>query len=319
MLKELFDKFHLGLFGEGGEGGDAGAEGEGTETAGEEIPSSIPARARENYRKALEKTRPREARAEEVPEETTETTDTAEETQTHVPYADLIKSDEYKAEHKAYMDKTISDRLKKYKGIEETAGKQSALLGMVAQKYGLDAKSDTFLDDLQSKIEADDSYYESYAMEHDVSTSEARRIVSLERRAQEAEAREQARAEEEERRAQWQMVMQNAEKTKAMFPSFDFETEWQNPDFARLTARLGGDVMTAYKVTHFNELQRNTVQQVSQQVAQQTVNAVKANKARPIENGIGGSVASQTVAQDFSKMNIEQLRAWAAEQRRKPR
>ena len=69
MLKELFDKFHLGLFEEGGEGGDAGAEGEGTETAGEEIPSSIPARARDNYRKALEKTRPREARAEEVPEE----------------------------------------------------------------------------------------------------------------------------------------------------------------------------------------------------------------------------------------------------------
>ena len=138
MLKYL----NLQLFGEGGGEGTSSAEGPGTsesavvnnDGAGEEIPAFIPEKAKDIYRKAMQKSKPKA----EVKEEPTPPTQES----SHVPFEDLIKSDEYKEEHKAYMDKTIQSRLKKYKDIEARDSKMSEVLSVVAQKYGLDPSSD---------------------------------------------------------------------------------------------------------------------------------------------------------------------------------
>ena len=185
MLKKLL--LNLQLFGEGGgDGGDGGSasasvgEALGSENSGEKdkILASIPEKAKKYYQKAMEKT------SGSTTETTTQTSDNAQPTNEQgttekLSYADLIKSDEYKEDHKAYMDKTIGDRLKKYKGMEEDLGKHKAMLDTVALKYGVNPDDENFLESLAEKIEADDSYYENYAMEHDIDTTEARRIVTI--------------------------------------------------------------------------------------------------------------------------------------------
>lgn len=308
-----FLRLNLQLFGEGGEGGDGGsssATGEtAVDTSGENIPAHIPERAKKYYQKALAKNKPQTS----VP---TQTTSEPKTTEAKMSYADLIKSDEYKDEHKAYMDKTIGDRLKKYKGLEETHGKAKALLDVVANKYGVDTESEDFFEVLGQKIEADDSYYENYAMEHNISAEEARRVVTMERKVAQIEAEQEQKAKQEHAMQQIMLLRQNAEKTKAQFPQFDLETEMKDEKFRRLCAVNNGDTTSAYMACHWKDLTTNMVQMATRQVQAQTAQAVAANKARPIENGL--SSASPSVATtDFSKMSLQELRAFADSERRK--
>lgn len=315
-MKELNERWmNLQLFADGGDGGAPAGEGAGTSDGGEDIPSSIPTRARETYRKAVAKHKPAKA-----PEESTGTANP--ETAQHMSYADLIKSDEYKDEHKAYMDKAIGDRLKKYKGLEEKQTKTDELLSFIGQKYKLDSSADTFLEDLKSKMEQDDSFYEDYAMEHDISIDEARRISTLERKVAMEDARKRAelmQAEEDrvnaEKMERWNRLQMNAEQTKKRFPNFNLEVELQDERFARLCAVNNDDTTSAYMACHWNEVINSTAQTASEQARIQTANAIASGKSRPVEGGMASN-APAVIEQDFRQMNLAQLRAFAEEQRR---
>jgi hypothetical protein len=321
MLKKLW--LNLQLFADGGDGaGDGGSasasigEAVGGENSGEKkIPASIPEKAKKYYQKAMEKTT---SSANVSPTKSSDVTQTTNESGTaeKLSYADLIKSEDYKDEHKAYMDKTIGDRLKKYKGMEENLEKHKAILDTVAYKYGVNPTDDNFLEVLAEKIDADDSYYENYAMEHDISTEEARRIVTMERKVARIDAEKAEQERQEQARQQIMVLRQNAEKTKSQFPQFDLEAEMQNEKFRRLCAVNNGDTTAAYMACHWNEIIPATVQMASQQIQAQTAQAVASNKARPIENGIS-STAPSVVQQDFRNMNLEELRKYAEEQRKK--
>ena len=321
MLEKLL--LNLQLFadggGDGGDGGSASASvGEtlGNNDSGEDrILASIPEKARKYYPKATQKN---SGSTTEKPDKTSDNAQATngQSTTEKLSYQDLIKSDEYKEEHEAFMKKTIGDRLKKYKGMEENLGKHKELLDTVAYKYGVSPDDENFIDVLKEKIDADDSYYESYAMEHDISPEEARKIVTMERKAAQFDAEQEAKARQEQMRQQIMVLRQNAEKTKAQFPGFDLDTEMQDERFRRLCAANNGDTTAAYMACHYNEIIANTVQMASRQIQNQTAQAVASNKARPIENGISSSAPS-VVQQDFSKMSLKQLREYAEEQRRK--
>ena len=314
MLKKLL--LNLQLFGEGGDGGDGGSatsvgESIGENTGEEKIPASIPEKAKKYYEKAMAKTNS----AKEKPSNQAQTTDEPKTTE-KVSYAELIKSDDYKDDHKAYMDKTLGDRLKKYKGIEENLGKHKALLDIVANKYGVNTEDENYLQVLSEKIEADDSYYENYAMEHDISTEEARRIVTMERKVAQADAIKAEQEKQEQMRQHIMLLRQNAEKTKAQFPQFDLDTEMQDEKFRRLCAVNNGDTTAAFMACHWKDIMTNTVQVASRQAQAQAAQSVAANKARPIENGLSSSAPS-VVKQDFRNMSLTELRKYAEEQRRK--
>jgi hypothetical protein len=112
------------------------------------------------------------------------------------------------------------------------------------------------------------------------------------------------------------LIRQNAEKTKAQFPDFDIETAWQDEKFRRLCAATNGDTTAAYMACDWKRIVPAQVQMASQRIQAQTAQAVASNKARPIENGLSSSAPS-VVQQDFSNMNLQQLRQYAEEQRRK--
>ena len=316
MLKKLW--LNLQLFGEGGDGGDGSPASsigdQGVDNAGESIPASIPEKAKKYYQKAMEKTKVN-TKVDSKP--SVEAQPTNEQSATEkTSYADLIKSDEYKEEHKAYMDKAIGDRLKRFKGIEEDLGKHKELLEIVANKYGVRPDDENFLEVLHQKIDADDSYYENYAMEHDMTTEEARRIVTMERKVAQADAQKAAMEKQEQMRQQIMLLQKNAEKTKAQFPQFDLDAEMQDEKFRRLCAVNNHDTTAAYMACHYSDIITNQVQMATRQVQAQTAQAVAANKARPIENGLSSSAPS-VVTQDFRNMDLKQLRQYAEEQRRK--
>ena len=321
MLKKLL--LNLQLFadggGDGGDGGSASAsvgEALGKDNSGEkEVPAFIPEKAKKYYQKAMEK------HPGSTTEASTQNSDKAQPTNEQsatekLSYQDLIKSDDYKEDHEAFMKKTIGDRLKKYKGIEEDLGKHKAILDTVALKYGVNPEDENFIETLTQKIEADDSYYENYAMEHDISAEEARRIVTMERKAAQFDAQKEAEAKQEQMRQHIIVLRQNAEKTKMQFPDFDLETEMQDERFRRLCAATNGDTTAAFKACHHDEIIANTVRMASRQIQSQTAQSVASNKTRPIENGIS-STAPSVVQQDFRNMSLQDIRKYAEEQRRK--
>ena len=322
MLKKLL--LNLQLFadggGDGGDGGSASASvgetlGRKEESGETEIPAFVPEKAKKIYQKAMEKTSGSTTGASAQSSDNAQATN-GQGTTGKLSYQDLIKSDEYKEDHEAFMKKTISDRLKKYKGIEEDLGKHKAILDTVAYKYGVNPDDENFLETLTEKIEADDSYYENYAMEHDISTEEARRIVTMERKAAQYDAQREAMEKQEQMRQQIMVLRQNAEKTKSQFPQFDLDTEMQDERFRRLCAANNGDTTAAYMACHWNEILPATVQMASKQIQTQTAQAVASNKARPIENGLSSSAPS-VVQEDFKGWNLKQLKQYANEHFRK--
>lgn len=314
-MPELLRHFNLQMFAEGGDGGDGGSPAS-SEGAGEvSIPDSIPARARETYKKAVERTRGNAQTPKQTEPQSTEST-ASEEAKTHVPYSELIKSDEYRAEHEEWTKKTINERLKKYKGQEEQLNRSNSLLALVGNKYGLDSASESFMDDIAKAIEQDDSYYEKYAMEHDVTPSVAREIVTLERKVSEQNAREEEARKQEEQRQRAQALLESAERTKQKFPNFDLNAEMQNEQFRRILAATNGDTTAAYRTIHWDDVVPQMVQAGQQQAVQMTANSVKANKSRPVEAALSNTAPSVQISKDYSKMNLAELRAQADEWRR---
>lgn len=307
----LYERLNLQLFGEGGDGAAAG-EGAG-DTSGESndvaMDARIPERARKAYAEAVKKNQPKQQPT-QTPTETVEP-----EKPTHISYNELIKSDEYKEEHKAYMDKTIGERLKKYKGIEESNKSMRDALNIVGNKYNLDPNSETFMQDLTAKLNEDTSYYENYAMEHNISVDDAKEILTLKQNARAAEIQKESAEREAIQQQEWQRVVDNAELTKQKYPEFVLEKELQNPMFARACAAMQGDTTAAYWAVHHNELERAQGLRVSQQAAQQIANTVASNQSRPLENGLTSqALVSQT---SWSNASLADIRKYAAEQRRK--
>lgn len=311
-------KHNLQLFADGGDGAGDGTGAEATSeiTGADRIEASIPEKAKKYFQMAKNKTNsvPMESSNPKTDGEQPTTDGQGESKSEHIPFADLIKSDEYKDEHKAYMDKTIGDRLKKYKGMEEEYGKAREILDILAGKYGITHDDANFLDTLRTKAEADDSFYEQYAIDHDMSTDDARKLVTMERKVAQMQERERLQQQIAEQQQATMRINQMIEETKAKYPNFNMDVEWGNEAFQRLT-RAGVPILTAYETIHKDEIIQSQVRMLGQQMASQTAQAVASNKSRPVENGISNQAAS-TSQIDFSKMTLAQLRDYASQQKR---
>jgi hypothetical protein len=279
----------LQLFAEG-TGGDGGTGAEGatgaTATAAVSQTKGVKSNPLANvvYGKQAEETAP----AAEVVETPTE--------DRNAKFEALIKG-EYKDLYDQRMQETVQKRLKNSK---ETVDKYNALtptLEILAKKYGVDASN---IEALNKAIEEDDSYFEEEALEKGITVEQLKEIRKMEK--ENADLKRQM--EEQNRKenanklyAQW---MEQAEKAKSVYPSFDLRAEMQNPQFVNLL-RSNVDVRTAYEVIHKDEIIPAAMQFTAKAVEQKITNKIIANGARPAENGNSSQGASVT------KSDVSQL------------
>ena len=211
-------------------------------------------------------------------------------------FEELIKG-EYKDLYDQRMQDTIQKRLK---GTKETVDKYNELtptIEMLAKKYGVDASD---IKALNKAIEDDDSYYEQEALEKGISVEQLKEIRKLEKENAEfkRQREEQNRKENADRvYADW---MQQADKLKAVYPTFDIRAEMQNPKFIDLL-RSNIDVRTAYEVIHKDDIISGAMQFAVQTANQKLTNKIIANGSRPSENG-NSSQGSVVVKSDVSQL-----------------
>ena len=300
----FFQQLNLQLFAEGaGEGGvGTGAEGATGVTEANAVPQTkkgVKSNPLANvvYGKQEESAQTADVQATTVAE-------SVEQPDRNTEFEKLIKG-EYKDLYDARVQDTIQKRLK---GTKETVDKYNALsptLELLARKYGVDANN---IEALNKAIEEDDAYYEEEAIEKGVTVEQLKEIRKMEKENAELKRQMQEQNAKEQGAKLYAQWMEQGEKTKGVYPSFDLRAEMQNPKFIDLL-RANIDVRTAYEVLHKDEIIPAAMQFTAKTVEQKLTNKIIANGARPTENGISSqsSVVTKSDVSQLSKADREEI------------
>lgn len=213
-------------------------------------------------------------------------------------FENLIKG-EYKDLYDAKVQDTIQKRLKSTKETVDKYNSLAPTLEILSKKYGVDASD---VDALNKAIEEDDSFFEAEAMEKGISVEELKRIRKMENENAALKAQlEQQRAKENADKlvADW---IDQGEKLKVIYPSFNLDGEMQNPKFLDLLRVPGVDVRTAYELIHKDDIIAGAMQFTAQTVEKKLADKIRANGVRPAENGMNSQAAS-LVKSDVSQLS----------------
>ena len=284
----------LQLFAEGGDGG-TGAEGTTgvTETAAvSQTRKATNPLANVKYGKQEEAAPPPEE-----PKQTATPDRNAE-------FEKLIKG-EYKDLYDARMQNAIRGRLK---ATEDTVNRLNALtptLELLAEKYGVDAND---VEALNKAIEEDESFFQDEALEKGMTVQQLKEFRKMQR--ENADLKRQMSDQQTKERADmlYASWVDQGEKTKTVYPSFDLKAEMQNPRFVDLL-RNNIDVRTAYEVLHKDEIIPAAMQFTAKTVEQKLTNKIIAGGQRPTENGMnsqGAAVVKSDVSQ-LSKADRQEI------------
>ena len=302
ILKHL----NLQLFGEGGAGdGGTGAEGTTGVTGAAAVPQTKGVKnnplANVKYGKQVEEAQAANVQATiaDADGNITQVVDR------NAEFEKLIKG-EYKEEYESRMQDTIQKRLKSTKEKVDKFDSLTPMFEMLSAKYGVDA---TDTNALMKAIEDDDSYYEEEALRKGISVAELKEVKRIER--ENASLKEQLeRQEGEKRRAQIYADWINQSKAlKNLYPSFDLDSELQNPEFVQYLRIPGVDVRKAYELTHKDDIIAGAMQFTAKTVERKHANKIMANGARPVENGLnsqGAAVVKSDVSQ-LSKADRQEI------------
>lgn len=288
----------LQLFAEGGAGDGGTAQGTGvTATAAASQSKGVKADPLANVKYGIQ------------PEETAPAAEVQQQTTQEQPedrgaaFERLIKG-EYKDLYDARMQDTIQRRLK---GPMQTVAKYEAMapmLEILGKKYGIDPSD---AQALTKAIEEDDSYFEEEAMRRGVSVQDLRQIRKMER--ENADLKRMMRQQQDRENAdrQYATWMKQAEEVQKIYPGFDLRKELRDPQFVNLL-RNNVDARTAYEVIHKDEIIPAAMQFAAKTVEQKLANGIRANGARPSENGMsaqGAAVVKSDVSQLTRKDRAE--------------
>lgn len=284
----------LQLFAEGGAGGAVGA-GAGDGGTGSEGTTGVSATAAVSQSKGVKQNPLADVKYGVQPsEESAPAAEAAEEPKESAEdrkakFEALIKG-EYKDLYDEKTQDTVQKRLKNSKEIVDKYNALAPTLEALGKKYGVDPGD---IEALNKAIEEDDSYYEQEAIEKGLTVEQLKEIRKVEK--ENTELRK-FREEQERRDAAnkaYKGWMEQAEKTKEVYPSFDLRTELKNPEFVNLL-RSNVNVRTAYEVIHNDEIIAGAMQFTAKTVEEKLANNIIAGGARPAENGSSSQSASVT-------------------------
>lgn len=206
-----------------------------------------------------------------------------------------------KGEYKDLYDKRIQDTIsKRLKGNEETVKQYKALepvLPMLSKFYGVnqgDAEA------LRKAIEADNQFYEQEAMDSGLTVEQVRERERMKRENEQLRRQVETISQKEAVDRQYNAWLQEADKVKQVYPSFDLATESKNEQFAAML-RSGVSMQAAFEVIHKDEIIPAAMQFASKQATEKVANAVLAGQRRPQE----GAMASR--ASTLRKTDVTQL------------
>ena len=210
-------------------------------------------------------------------------------------FNDLING-EYKDLYQENFQEVFNRRFKEVKGMESDLAAQKPILDKLMARYGVNDVAE-----LDKALTEDAEYWERVAEEKGMTVEQYHAMEKLERENAELKAIRQRQIGQQRMQQQIDEWYKQADKVKEIYPSFDFKTEAQNPEFLSLL-RNGNSVEHAYKVLHFDELTQNAARVAAQTADAQAQARIKQKASRPSENGTSSQSAA-IVRNDVSTLS----------------
>lgn len=199
-------------------------------------------------------------------------------------YNDLING-EYKDLDQERFQQVFDRRFKQVKGMESDLAAQKPIIDKLMARYGVDD-----IAKLDKALTEDNEYWERVAEEKGMTVEQYHAMQKLEQENAALKAIRDRQLGQQQYQQQLDTWYKEAAKVKELYPSFDFKTEAQNPEFLKLL-RTGNSVEHAYKVLHFDELTNNAARVAAQTADAQAQARMKAKASRPSENGTSSKSA----------------------------
>ena len=209
-------------------------------------------------------------------------------------------SDTLEARRKAYNDfiaenkdldeerfqQVFDRRFKQVKGMEADLSAQKPIIDMLKTRYGVED-----VEGLQKALTEDTEYWERIAEDRGMTVEQFHAMQKLEQENAELKAIRERQLGQQQVQQQIDMWYKEGDKVKELYPSFDFRTEAQNPEFLSLL-KSGVGVEHAYKMLHFDELTQNAARVAAQTADAQAQARIKSKQSRPSENGTSSQSAA---------------------------
>ncbi len=217
-------------------------------------------------------------------------------------FDELVKGD-YKEDFGKAVSAIVQDRLKHTKQAAETLEKLTPALEALLQKHGL---KEGDYEGLVAKITDDDALYEDEALQRGIPVDTLKQMKKLEADKAQLQRMQAERMQEAQVQKHFHNLVTQGDALRQIYPSFDLNTELQNPRFFELTKPgVNVDVRTAYEVVHRDEIIGGAMQYTAEQTAQKLSSAMASGANRPSENGLSSSTGPINLNTDFRKMATE--------------
>ena len=227
-------------------------------------------------------------------------------TQQEETFDSLIQG-RYKKDFNAAMQKTVRERVK---GMKSQVEAMSPIIDQLGALYGIDTSDPRKTDfaALAQRFSADERLYSAEAMEKGTTTDALKKEYAG--RAENTAMKRQL--QEYQMREAFAGIQADFERDVAARYGADFETEMQNPDFARLLG-AGVPVKTAFEVLHQAEIEAARTQAVANQTRDNLVRTIQAQGARPQEIGSGAAGGENVpMKTKWTRAEVEDMRRRAA-------
>lgn len=219
---------------------------------------------------------------------------------------DSLINGRYKQDYSKAVEKTVKRRVAGLNQYKTQAEAMSPIIDQLGVLYGIDTSDPRKVDyaALAQRFAADERLYSAEAMERGVPAEAVR--GEYKGRAENAAMRRQL--QEYQMREAFAGIQADFEREVAAKYGADFDTEMQNPDYARLIA-ANISPGTAYEVIHREEIAQARAQVVANQTRENVMRTIQAQGARPQEigaNAAGGSTVP--VKTHWTKEEIADMR-----------
>lgn len=216
---------------------------------------------------------------------------------------DALIKDKYKDVYGKRVQKTVQERFKNTRAIEEKLNKLSPALELLAKRNNVDAND---IDALVSAIEDDDSLYSDEAFQNGVPVAVQKKMSKLARENAKYAAEVQEKQRREAFMRDYNEWSNQANQIRNLYPGIDIDAELQNPQFMSML-KCGVPVKAAYEVLHNGEIMPAVLQKAVEETERKVTEKIRAGAARPTENG-NSSASSATTKFDFTKMSKEDFK-----------
>ena len=209
-------------------------------------------------------------------------------------YQDIVNG-EYKDQYAEDIQRIINRRFKETKGLQEQVDAQKGLIDTLSARYGV-----TDINDLVKAVNDDTAFWKEAAEEAGMTVEQYKKVQQLQAQNKALLQNEQKRqldAKVQSQLAQWS---QEEAEMQQKYKGFSLAKEMQDPQFMAML-KTGLPMEHAYKVQHMDELIADARMTTAATVEKATIDNIRANGARPQENGSSPQSAF-TVKDDVSKL-----------------